>query len=177
MDKLDSTTAEKEHSLTEISLVEILESAQKSLKEDDLKSAMFYHNLAKISTATTDGDFCSKLVVLSLFSAIYSKLKKEKELISLAKKLFKHIKGTKMPSFAPEILIIFVKILQKAAVVLEEKGDIGHNLFACWFLYTAKDIYDSQALKGEDSLYETITRSFPRVMEKISENVSYFNLA
>jgi hypothetical protein len=167
----NSSIVDKEPILTDISLKELLENSQKSLKEEDIKSALFYLNLAKLSTKTNYGDMASKLIVTSLFAAVYSKTKNERELLNISKKLFKLTKGNKLQSLVPEVLMIIVKIFQKVSQVLEEKGDFGKNLYACWFLYTAKSIYDNQGLKGEDNLYETITTAFPRVMEKIKQNV------
>jgi hypothetical protein len=167
-----SNVVDKEPILTEISLKELLESAQKSLKEEDFKNALFYLNLAKLSTKTNHGDMASKLIVTSLFAAIHAKTKNEIELLNLAKKLFNITKENKLQNLVPEVLMIIVKIFHKVSQVLEEKGEFGRNLYACWFLYTAKSIYDNQGLKGEDNLYEAITTAFPRVMEKIKHNVN-----
>jgi len=149
----------------EVNLLDLVENVKNCLKADDVKNALFYLNLAMF---TKDLDLTSKIALMSMSSLANFKIKNQNLMMKIVRKIFKYEKEGKMKKTPNEMLIIFVKILQKSSQVCEEKGNY---LYSCWFLYLAKSIYDGYNVKGEESTYDTIKNGFPKVMQKITHSV------
>jgi hypothetical protein len=159
-------TAKKEKQANnEISLIDLTEMIKKAFKEDDNKTGFFYLNLAMLSPSL---DVSSKMALLSMSSLAYFKTKNDVALNRVVRKIFKYTKRQNLKKTPPEIMSIFSKILQKTAQINEEKGNL---LYSCWFLYLAKNIFDTFDMKNDESTYEVIKNSFPQVMGKISDYV------
>ena len=163
----DETAAKDPKVNNEISLIDLIELIKKAFKDDDTKTGFFYLNLVMLSPSL---DMSAKMALLSLGALAHFKTKNVEALSKVVRKIFKYSNKESMKQTPPEIMAIFIKILQKTALIFEEKGDLMH---ACWFLYLAKNIYDGYDLKGDEQTYEFIKNSFPQVMSKISDYVNY----
>lgn len=152
----------------EISILDLLESAKKFLKADDLKNCLYYLNLGLFSPTL---DISTKIAILSLNSLAYYKLKDEVMMTKICRKLVKLTTKNNIKSIPGEILLIYIKILQKASQLFDDQNNL---IFSCWLLYIAKNIYDSNNLKGDESTFDAIKNGFPKVVKKISENVNYY---
>jgi hypothetical protein len=166
---LEEKETVKEISLhNEISIMDLLEAAKKFLKADDLKNCLHYLNLGLFSPTL---DISTKIALMSMNSLAYYKLKDEAMMAKICRKLIKFTKKHTIKSIPGEILLIYIKILQKASQLFEDNNNF---IFSCWLLYIAKNIYDSNNLKGDETTYDVIKNGFPKVLKKISDNVTNF---
>jgi hypothetical protein len=160
-------TAKKEKQAnSEISLIDLTEMIKKAFKEEDNKTGFFYLNLAMLSPSL---DASSKMALLSMSSLAYFRTKNDVSLNRIVRKIFKYTKRQNVNKSPPEIMSIFSRILQKTAHINEDKGNL---LYSCWFLYLAKNIFDTYDIKNDDTTYDVIKNSFPQVMGKISDYVN-----
>ena len=144
---------------------EILESVNKFISCEDLKSATFYINIANLFKMT---DFTTKVSILILDSIVKFKTKNHDGLLKITRKVIKYL-SKNSTNYSHEIISLFIKILFKTAQAHEE----NENLFIpCWFYYLAKNLNDGTETNRENSTQTIIKSKIHLFLRKITEKVN-----
>jgi len=169
---LDNKEELNKNKLVDTNIMELVENSKKCFKDENFSSCLYYLNLILLSPMI---DVSTKTTILLMNSTVALKRKNGEELMRITRNLYKYLKVNLSNKITEEIFIMFVKILQKASQYCEDEGSLLH---ACWFIYDAKHVYETNKLKSDininskENTHEILKNTLVNLIKKLGSQVN-----